>query len=241
MISDDKGLPTSLAGLFNVAAALYVRRIGLYGGLALIALAVQYVVGVLLPHTTGLVTGLAIVLDALLVATVSIGVAFDVARKPADWSTVLMGASERWGVVTIVIVAYYFTVLAFGSSVFGPPDQTLYGFLILPIVVLWGAISLAQVIAAIEPVKSRLTLPFHALGKGMAVGFRAGNLGRLAILSIVLVLPALASGALAAQFAHQHLHDVEFWAYVPLDALVTGPLQALTTVFYIDFLRRAKR
>jgi len=32
-----------------------------------------------------------------------------------------------------------------------------------------------------------------------------------------------------------------FWASVPLDMLTLGPLQALATVFYIDFLRRAKR
>jgi hypothetical protein len=37
------------------------------------------------------------------------------------------------------------------------------------------------------------------------------------------------------------LHDALFWANVPLDAIALGPLQALSTVFYLDFLRRTQR
>ncbi len=240
MISDDNRLPKSVAGLFGMAGTLYARRMPLYLALAAIALAVQYVVGVLLPHTDGLVTGLGIIVDAFFVAAVSIGVAFDVAGKDADWSTVLLAANERWGVVSIVCLAYWLVFVLLAPNVFGQPDDTGYGFLILPIVVFWGAISLGQVVAAIEPVKTQLSLPFLAIGKGMAVAFRWANVGRLVLLSLIIVLPTVACGVLAEVLVAHQVHDAAFWANVPLDALTVGPIQALSTVFYIDFLRRAR-
>jgi hypothetical protein len=241
MINDENRLPTSIAGLFNVAGSLYIRRFGLYATLAVIALGVQYVVGVLLPHTDGLVTGLEIIVESFLIATVSIGVAFDLARKPADWSTIVMGASERWGVVTLVSLVYYIALVVFGAAVFGSSEDTGYGLLIPFVITMWGAISLGQIVAAIEPVKSQLMLPLQALGKGLAVGFRRTNLGRLVLLSVLLALPMLIDSALSEELTQRHVADALFWANVPVDAIVTGPLQALSTVFYVDFLRRAKR
>jgi hypothetical protein len=241
MINDENRLPTTIVGLFNVAGSLYFRRIGLYASLAAIALAVQYVVGVLLPHTDGLVTGLEIIVDSFLVASVSIGVAFDLARKPADWSTIVMGASERWGVVTLVSLVLFVALLVFSPAVYGSPEDTGYGLLIPFVITLWGGISLGQVVAAIEPLKSQFTLPLQALGKGLAVGFRWTNIGRLVLLSVLLALPTLIDSALYDEFTQRHVADVLFWANIPVDALVTGPLCALSTVFYVDFLRRAKR
>ncbi len=240
MIRDESRLPKSLIGLFGVAGGLYARRAPLYLALAAIALAVQYVVDVLLPHTDGLVIGLAIIVDAYFVAAVSIGVAFDLAEKEADWSTVLLAANERWGVVSVVGLVYQFVFFYLEPNVFGTPDDTGYGLLMLPIIVFWGAISLGQVVAAIEPVKTQLSLPFVALGKGMAVGLRRANLLRLVLLSLIIVLPTVAEGALGQLFALHHVRDASFWSGIPLDALVLGPIQALSTVFYVDFLRKAR-
>jgi len=240
VISEEEGLPKTVFGLFGVAGALYARRIPLYISLAAIALAVQYVVGVILPHSDGLVTGLGIVIDAFFVAAVSIGVAFDLAGKQVDWSTVLMAASERWGVVSVVCVAYWLVFFALAPNVFGQPEDTGYGVFVLPIVVLWGAVSLGQVVASIEPVKTSFALPFLAIGKGMTVSLRWANVGRLVLLSLIVVLPTVATGILATALASHHVHDAAFWGNVPLDALTVGPIQALSTVFYVDFLRRAR-
>jgi hypothetical protein len=240
VISDDNRLPKTVTGLFSVTAALYARRAPLYLALAAIAIAVQYVVDVLLPHTDGLVIGLAIIVDAYFIAAVSIGVAFDLAGKPADWSTVLLAANQRWGVVSVVSLIYQFVFFYLEPNVFGSPDDTGYGLLILPIVVFWGAISLAQVVAAIEPVKSQLTLPMLALGKGMAVGLKWTNLGRLVLLSMIVVLPTFADGVLSQVFLLHHVRDAAFWSGIPIDELTLGPIQALSTVFYVDFLRRAR-
>ncbi len=241
MISDEKRLPKTIAGLFGLAAVLYARRAPLYLILAAIAFIVQYVVDELLPqHSLGLSVGLAIILDAFFFAAVAIGVAFDLAEKDADWSTVLLAANERWGVVSIVGVIYQCVFYVLAGNVFGSPDDTLYGFLILPIVVFWGAVWLGQVVASIEPVKTQLTLPFLAIGKGMAVGLRFANLGRLVWLSLVIALPIVATMLLGALLVQHHVHDAEFWSEVPIDALVAGPIAALSTVFYVDFLRRGR-
>ncbi len=241
MIGDDNGLPASIVGLFGTALALYVRRIRLYALLALCALAVEYVVDVALLQDTGLAIGLSIIVGSFLAATVSIGVAFDLARKEADWSTIVAAASLRWGVVAVIGLVDYLLLLLFAPYVFLPPDQTGYGLLLLPFIVLWGAVWIAQVVAAIEPTKSRLTLPLRALGKGLAVSGRFVNLGRLVMLSIVMMVPFFAETVLYAQLQARGVAEAEFWAGIPIDAIALGPLQALATVFYVDFLRRAKR
>ena len=241
MIDEDKGLPASIAGLFATAFSLYRRRIGLYALLALLALAVEFVVDVLVLPDPGLFIGLDIVVGSFLAATVSIGMAFDLAHKDADWSTVVTAASLRWGVVAVVSLVGYLVYLLFQPYVFLPPDQTGYGLLLLPFVVLWGAVWIATVVAAIEPVKSRLTLPLRALGKGLAVSTRFVNVRRLILLSILLTLPLFAEYPLLVQLQARGVPDAFFWGNVPIDVLTIGPLQALATVFYIDFLRRAKR
>lgn len=241
MIGDENGLPATIVGLFGTAFVLYARRFALYAILALCALAVEYVVDVALLQDAGLVVGLDIVVGAFLAATVSIGVAFDLARKPADWSTIVTAASLRWGVVAIIGLIGYLLLCLFGPFLALPPDQTGYGLLLLPFIVLWGAVWVAQVVAAIEPTKSRLTLPLRALGKGLAVSVRFANLGRLLVLSIALIMPLLAETVLLAQLQARGVPNAWFWSGIPLDAFTLGPLQALATVFYIDFLRRAKR
>jgi hypothetical protein len=237
---DETRLPKSLLGLFGTAGSLYIRRVPLYLSLAAIAVVVQYLVGVVGPHTPGLITGLGIVVDAFIYAAVSIGIAFDLAEKPADWSTVLLAASERWGVVSVASCLYFLVFWALAPNVFGQPEDTGYGLLVLPIVIFWGALSLAQVVAAIEPVKTQLTLPFLALGKALAVSFRWPNISRLTLLSFVVIVPTVADAALTTVLAAHHIVQAEFWGNVPLDALTVGPVQALSTIFYIDFLRRAR-
>jgi hypothetical protein len=241
VIGDDKGLPASISGLFVTACTLYVRRFVLYGSLAFFAFAVQLVVDLAVIQDTGLATGLQIIVDSFVLATVSIGVAFDIARKDADWSTIFNAASLRWGVVAIVSGVNWLLYELLWPSMFLPPDQTGYGLLLIPVVVMMGALTMAQVVAAIDPVKSRLTLPFVALAKGLLVSLQFVNLGRLMLFSVLLTLPLFIATLLGGFLAQHHYADADFWAGVPLDAITLGPLQALATVFYVDFLRRAKR
>ena len=241
MIGDDKGLPASVTGLFGTAFTLYVRRINLYASLALAAFGVQLFVDLAVMQDSGLAIGLNIVVGSFVAAAVSIGIAFDIARKEADWSTIFNAASLRWGVVAIVCGVAYLIQQLFWPQVFLPPEQTGYGLLLLPFILMWGAVFMAQVVAAIDPAKSRLTLPFVALAKGLVVSAQFVNLGRLMMFSVLLTLPLIAESLLYAPMQTRGVPEAWFWAQVPLEAIVVGPLQALATVFYIDFLRRAKR
>jgi hypothetical protein len=239
---DKEGLPASIAGLFGMAFALYARRFAMYASLAIIALGVQYIVDTqLTPDDYGMLIGLDIVVDSFIAAAVSIGVAFDLAGKEADWSRIITAASLRWGVVGLISLIAFFVSQLFIPYMVLPSEQTGYGLLLLPFVILWGAVIIATVPAAIDPATSRLLLPLLALGKGMAVSTRIVNLGRLMLFSVLLTLPVVAEILLGSSL---HMHNVAligFWASIPIDTICLGPLQAIATVLYVDFLRRAGR
>jgi hypothetical protein len=233
-------LPASIGGLFGTALGLYARRIGLYSILTVAAFALQFV-AILIPHTNGTGQALAVIVDAFLIAAVTIGTAGDLAGTAGGWPAIVSAASERWGVVAIAGFIYFLVVYALVRGVYGSLEETGYGLFIPPIITLWGAVSLAQVVAAIEPAASRLMLPLTALGKALSVSLRAANLGRLILLSVTLTVPALVQSTLFGILSDRHVREASFWAYVPLDALFTGPLQAISTIFYLDFLRRVAR
>ena len=214
MIGDDKGLPASIAGLFGAALGLYARRFPFYALLTLLAIGVQYIVDAQVMLDSGLLIGLDVVVGAFLAASVSIGVAFDVAGKEADWSRIMTAASLRWGVVTLISLIALFLQWLFIPYVFLPASDTGYGILLLP---------------------------FIALGKALSVSAQFVNLGRLMVLSVLLSLPLFAEILLGAYLKSRNIGDLDFWSGVPIDMLTLGPLQAIATLFYIDFLRRAKR
>ncbi len=241
MIGDDKGLPATLAGVFGTGYQLYVRRLPLYGTLALLALGVQYVVDTLVVPDTGFLIGLNIILGAFLAAAVSIGVAFDLQGKEADWSRIVTAASMRWGVVALISLLAFFVSALFTPYLELPATETWYGLLFLPYIVLWAAVWMGTVVAAIEPVQSRMILPLVALGKGIGVSTQLTNIGRLMLLGVIMLAIAECELLLGTRLQTRNIPDLAFWASVPIDTLLTGPLQALATVFYVDFLRRAGR
>lgn len=241
MVGNDKGLPASIAGLFGTALGLYARRLPFYAVLALLAIGVQYVVDAEVLLDFGLMIGLEIVLAAFLAGCVSIGVAFDLAGKEADWSRIMTAASLRWGAVTVILVIGWLVQELYGPYIGLSPDQTGYGLLFLPFIMISGVVTVASVVAAIEPTQSRLRLPLVALGKALAVSAQFVNLGRLLVLSVLLTLPVLADIWLGLYLQPHHIANLDFWSDIPIDMLTLGPLQAIATVFYIDFLRRAKR
>jgi hypothetical protein len=241
VIGDEEGLPASITGVFGAAFRLYAQRFPFYALLAMLALLVQVVIDLVVLLDPGLSIGLDIVLGSFLAAAVSIGVTFDLTGKAADWNRIVTAASLRWGVVTVVNLVAFFVFELFGPYLTLPPAQSGYGLLLLPFVILWGAVTIATVVAATEPAPSRLTLPLLALGKALAVSTRFVNLGRLLLFSALLNVPVIAEILVGAYLTKLHVANVTFWSQVPIDMIATGPFQALATVLYVDFLRRAKR
>lgn len=240
MIGQERGLPASLAGLFATALQFYARRWPFYLTLLLLALFIQYVVDTqLIAEDYGLMIGLQIVVDAFFAASVSIGVALDIAGRPADWSRIMTAASLRWGVVTFVELAMFFVGWESPNVRTLSRDWTQL-FVWIPLVMFSGILTIATVAASIEQVKSRMQLPVIAIGKAFYVSAQFVNIGRLFVLSALFLIPGLLEELVFLHVPRSYI-DADFLAQVPIDAIALGPLQAIATVFYIDFLRRLKR
>jgi hypothetical protein len=239
MTDDERLLPESVGALVRIAWRAYARRFRLFFGTAVAGLIVEALVAYLRPGDQGFFVAGMIVVDSLLAALITLGVFSDLrdGERLTD-GAVAQRALGRWGIVagvtTLVEIVTFFT----SGSVFGPPEDTAYGFLILPIIVFWGSVSFASVIAAIDEKTSPGMLVFASIGRSIALALSRQNFGRLAALSVVAVVPSLIESVLSDQL---QLHKVAAWQFVaniPIDALVTGPLQAVFTVFYLDFVRR---
>jgi hypothetical protein len=171
---------------------------------------------------------------------VTIGVMADLrdGERLTDGAVIKLALS-RWGIVAAVTTLVEIVTFATSGSVFGPPEATAYGFLILPIVVLWGSVSFATVIAATDEKTAPSLLILASIGRSISLAFSRQNFGRLAALAVVAVLPSLIESVLSDQLELRKVAAWQFVANIPIDALVTGPLQAVFTIFYLDFVRRS--
>jgi hypothetical protein len=241
MTADERSpLPESAGSLFDAAARAYGRRLWLYLGLALFALAIQATSKHLLPKDQGVELALNVILDAFIAAAVSIGVVSDLgpATTRPPTSAVLSAALERWWIVAGTSVLLQFITATLQSGLVAPVDSLSY-FLMGPIVVALGSLNFATVIGALDRKSSPELLVLSSIGRSMMLAFARPNIGRLVVLSIVAAVPIFLQLVLADQLQIRKVASAEFLGNVSIDALVTGPLQALFTVFYLDFVRRA--
>jgi hypothetical protein len=240
VIDDRRPLPETIGGLALVAMRAYRRRLPLFFGVAFTGLVLEAVVAYLRPGDIGYFYAGSVVVDSLVAALVSIGVIADMrdAERPSDRAVADIALS-RWGIVavvtTLIDIVTYFT----GGAVFGPPEATAYGFLTLPIVVFWGSIAFATVMAATDEKTAPGLLILSSIGRSMTLALARQNIGRLVGLSIVAVLPTLIETVLYDQLQLRHVAAAQFIANIPIDALTTGPLQAIFSIFYLDFVRRS--
>jgi len=239
-VLEERGpLPESIGALASIAVRAYLRRFRLFFGTAVAGLAIEGIVAYLRPSDIGLFYAGIVVVDAFLAALVTIGVAADLRDgDPLGDAAVATRALSRWGIVAAVTTITDIVTFSTTGSVFGPPEATAYGFLILPIVVLWGSIGFASVIAAIDEKTAPGLLIFASIGRSIALALARQNIGRLTVLALVAVLPTLIEAVLSDQLELRKVAAWQFIANVPIDALVVGPLQAIFTVFYLDFVRR---
>jgi hypothetical protein len=239
MVDERLPLPESVGALTHVALQAYRRRFPLFFGMACTGLVFEGLIAYLRPGDVGFFYAGSIVVDSLLAALVTVGVVADL--RDGDRltnGTVATRAFGRWGIVAAVTTLVDIVTFFSSNAVFGPPESTAYGLLSLPIVVLWGSVSFASVIAAIDEQSAPLTLVFSSIGRSIALAFARQNFGRLTLLAIVAVVPMLVEAVLSDQLELRKVAGWQFIANIPIDALVTGPLQAVFTVFYLDFVRR---
>jgi len=254
---DDIRLPEGTGGLFEVAFVSYGRRLPLYLGFAALAFIVQGMLMLAAPKLAlamhglfasdptktegireGLVQGANFVIDAFICGLVTIGVVADLrTRTPADDRAVLGDTLARWWILALLVVVVNLLFSSMLQDVLTSDDPTM--LLLLPVfLVFLGALSLATVVAAVDRTTNEALLPILSIGRSLQVALPFPNLGRLAIYSALLAVPTIVSLLAAHEFQIRHVPFAEFWAWVPIDALTVGPLQALATIFYLDFARR---
>ncbi|MDB5093715.1 MAG: hypothetical protein JWO85_1816 [Candidatus Eremiobacteraeota bacterium] len=245
---DEKRLPTTIGGLVDLAFAAYFERAPLYLGLALAAFALQAVVEFALPAwkidtREGAIKYwtlqyLNILLDSVVITAVALGVATRVAGKTAASRAIVAALAARWpaaflaGLVAWVVVDFLGPISGFGQ----PLDPPVLIVITAPVCwIFFGAISLAQPIAALSPERPALAA-LHGVGRALTLSFHRPNLPRLVIVAFASILPSLVAGILGDPRFHV---PRLFWVAIPVDALTVGPLAALQTVFALDFARRA--
>ena len=243
MIQERRPLPESVGGLMSSALRAYRRRFWLYFGIAFGGLVLEAVAAAVAayvrPGELGTLYAAPIAVDSLISAVVTIGIVADLRHDDRSTSATITGiALGRWGIVAVVTTLVTIVDTFTTSAIFGPPENTAYGFLALPIIVLSGSLSFASVIAALDDKTAARILVLSSIGRSLTLALARQNLGRLIALALIAILPTLVETVLSDQLAIRKVAGWQFVGAIPIDALITGPLQAIFTLFYLDFVRR---
>jgi len=236
--------PLSIGAIVDLALEAYGGDARFYLSLAVCAFVVQAVVGLPLGGSAAAqwwLQGLNLIADAFLAGCVSIGVAARLREEPLSAREIVERAVRRWwAIVAVDLVVWFVRALTF-DFVFGSVEATGYYTMTLPTLVVWGTFLSADVIAAIDERTPLPALPGYALWSSLMLSWRRGNLARVTLLSIMtvpaLMLPMVLDDVLRLHAIVRH----DFWSSIPVDALLTGPYQALFTVFYLDLRNRTDR
>ena len=249
---EDEHLPGSIGGLIGFAVGAWAANARLYLALAfgvivaytIAELAIapasestplgQFKVAVL--QYTGLFA------DALVVAAVALGVATCAAGTSAPSRAIAAGAVERWlPVIAVTFLAS--AIVALTSQLSGlvqPPEPRALVFLTAPVVwILWGILSLTGPFVALGATRSPLAV-IVGFVRAFTVSLRRGNLLRLCVLAVIMVLPGVFETLLQNALIQRHVDRAIYWANAPIDALTVGPLTAIATAFALDFVRRQR-
>lgn len=236
--------PQRFGALIDAALAAWAERWPFYLGLAGASVLLQLGLVVLFHFDALALVLVNAVVDGFLVAVVSIDVSMRVREEPIAPLVLLRAAALRWPVVTVVELLVTFIQISSFRAVFGNPDETLYGLLILPGLAVNGVVALATVVASIDASVPPYALPFYALMRSVFIAGGWPNLGRLTAGGAMLAVPTMLQQLLEHWLNAQRIAPgpASFWANVPLDALVLAPFQAFFTYLYLDFVvREVKR
>lgn len=240
----DERRPQGFGALVDAALAAWVARWPFYLGLATASVLVQLGLDALLRFDPIALIAANVVIDGFLAAVVSIDVAARVRENPLAPIPLLTAAAFRWPVVAVVEVIVTLIQLSTFRAIFGNPDETLYGLLILPGLAVTGVVALATVVAGIDASVPLYALPGYALFRSVFIAGAWPNLGRLTAGGVMLAVPMMLEQLLEHWLAAHGAASgpASFWANVPLDALVLAPFQAFFTYLYFDFvIRESKR
>lgn len=249
IVTGEDRLPATIGGLIDLAFAAYGERARFYLALAGVMFVLCAAVEFLWPPHAGAVARsmtvvfLEIFVQALVTAAVALGIGTRIATEHAVPERALLGgALGRWlPVVGAMLIMNFFVAWTFKAGAIGPIDDPLETAVSAPVTwLLWGAMGLAGPCAALSTDRPALAM-FTGFGRALMIGLRVVNLPRLCIVAFATVVPMLLDIVLNDTLGRAGVGHADFWANVPVDALVVGPLAALQTVFALDFARRTGR
>ncbi len=241
-----RGAPLSFGAVVDRALEAYGARAPLYLAIALGGIVLQGALAVVSHEDDAVSLAANLAFDAFLCAVVTIGVAADRRGEHTGTRAILSAALLRLAAVFFVSVVAWLLESITGGAVFDPADTSPAGlasllFLALPLVALWGPLACATVAAALSTDTSPTGMLLRPLFEPFLLGWSNGNLGRMVLLGIAsLPLPMLES-VLQHQLGLHHVPYAKFLSQIPVDALATGPYQALYTVFFLDLRARTKQ
>jgi hypothetical protein len=241
-------LPPSIGGLFGFAFAAYAERVPLYLLLALGAFVAAGIAEYGLPAWVAstphgqfkiwVLIFVQVFADALVIAAVALGVAARAAGEPAGAGVITGAAVERWlSVIIVTAIAQWYTFqTVFFSGFVQPPEPRALVFVTAPLTwMLWGTLGLIGPIVALT--RDRLG-GLTGFARAFALSLRRENLLRLAVLSLITLVPFILQTLAQSALEQHHVPRSFFWSNMPIDALTVGPLAAIQTVFALDFARR---
>ncbi len=231
----------------------YVFDLPLYAAVAVIGLAILYIVGVVLPAASDAnrdwkLTLMSTVVDAIINGIVYVGVTARDSGVKRTWGSTIDRAFEVLWAVLLIDLAITLIVRATSALVFGSLEETGFGFFAAPTILFWTALSFSEAAAAIDDTAPGGRL-LTSIRNGIGRALRIENFGRLLLVAGVTQIPAmLASIVLVSIFAllhntaaSQHFTATElFWLKVPFDVLTTGFFAAIVGIAYRDLRSRPK-
>jgi hypothetical protein len=244
-------LPHSIGGLVGFALRAWAADAPLYLALAAGVLAAYSIAEFALPAAvltsppgqfkifviqyTGLFA------DSLVVAAVALGTAARAAGSTPPPRALAGGAVERWlPVIAVTLLSQAIVFLTGDVSGLGASTAPRALVLLMaPLVwILWGILGLTGPLVALGANRSAFSV-IVAFGRAFSIALRRGNLVRLCVLAVILMVPTLLQTVLLNALLAQHTARAFYWANVPVDVLTIGPFTAIATAFALDFARRA--
>ena len=229
--------------IVDLGLAAWARRWPLYIAIAIASIAIEYGAAVLARYDSMTVSVVLSCVDGFATAFVSLDVAARFSDETRSARDTVRGALVRWPLVSIVLLAILFIEAPAYLWLFGTPEQTLYGLLILPALAVVGTLGMTSVVASIDTSRPQIALLFYAFYRSIVRASAWPNLGRVTIAGAMIAVPLMLQQLLQQWLTSRGFAagPAFFWANVPLDALCVAPFQAFFTYLYLDFTVREQR
>jgi hypothetical protein len=229
--------------IVDLGLAAWGRRWPLYLAVAAASIAIEFTAARLARFDPLWASIVLSCVDGFATAFVSLDVAARFAGDERPLRDIARAAMRRWPLVSLVLLAILFVEAPAYVWVFGTPDETLYGILILPALTVVGTFGITSVVASIDTSMPPIALAFYAFYRSLIAAAAWPNLGRVTIAGAMVAVPLMLQQLLQQWFTERGFGagPAFFWANVPIDALCVAPFQAFFTYLYLDFTVREQR